>query len=1137
MAFNEYKRLQFPELAQEVLSFWNTEEVFQKTISTRDNHPPFIFYEGPPSANGLPGIHHVMGRTIKDIFCRYKTQKGFQVKRKAGWDTHGLPVELGVEKALGITKEDIGKTISISDYNTACKEAVMRYTDSWNQLTERIGYWVDMENPYVTYTPKYMESVWWLLKQIYDKGLLYKGYTIQPYSPKAGTGLSSHELNQPGTYRDVTDTTVTAQFKTLQESLPQALKGSEALYILAWTTTPWTLPSNTALTVGPKIEYVEITTFNQYTHQPLRVLLAKALIGKQFGKKFTEVKAKADLENYTSDQKTIPYYIGQSLKGEDLVGIRYEQLWNEGPLPYEHPENAFRVIAGEFVTTEDGTGIVHTAPTFGADDAKAAKAATPEVPPLLVQDENKNLVPLVDLQGKFRPEVGRLGGRYVKNEYYTETTTPERSVDVEIAIQLKQDNKAFKVEKYVHSYPNCWRTDKPVLYYPLDSWFIKATAVRDRMVTLNESINWKPKATGTGRFGNWLANANDWNLSRSRFWGIPLPIWRSEDGKVEKCIGSVAHLKEEVEAAIAAGVQKENPFANFVVGDMSDENYAPIDLHKDTVDALVLVAEDGKTPLYREADLIDVWFDSGAMPYAQWHYPFENKEKIDNNTDFPADYIAEGVDQTRGWFYTLHAIATLVFDNVAYKNVISNGLVLDKQGQKMSKRLGNAIDPFEILDTYGPDAIRWYMIANANPWDNLKFDPEGVAEVQRKFFGTLYNTYSFFSLYANIDNFSHAEPPVPLNERTELDQWILSELHHLIEEVDAAFTNFEPTKAARLMSDFVQERLSNWYVRLCRRRFWKGSYGPDKIAAYQTLYECLLIMAKLMAPIAPFYADRLYQDLTQATQTEHFSSVHLSDFPKGDNSVINPALQEKINSARIITSLALSLRKKERIKVRQPLQKIMIPYTNATEKEALEEIQDILKSEINVKEVQLLGDASAILVKEIKPNFKVLGPRFGAAMKVVVQHINNLGEADIKKLENDGVLPCIIDEKEITLSSDDVIISSKDIEGWQVANSNGKTVALDITLSDQLIAEGNARELVNRIQNLRKEHNFKVTDTITVNMTVTAPIQAALVQFKEYIMSETLAERIGTLEDTSGAQEIEINDQKLFITINKMNNE
>ena len=1137
MAFNEYKRLQLPELAQEVLSFWNTEEVFQKTISTRDNHPPFIFYEGPPSANGLPGIHHVMGRTIKDIFCRYKTQKGFQVKRKAGWDTHGLPVELGVEKALGITKEDIGKTISISDYNTACKEAVMRYTDSWNQLTERIGYWVDMENPYVTYTPKYMESVWWLLKQIYDKGLLYKGYTIQPYSPKAGTGLSSHELNQPGTYRDVTDTTVTAQFKTLPESLPQALKGSEALYILAWTTTPWTLPSNTALTVGPKIEYVEITTFNQYTHQPLRVLLAKALIGKQFGKKFTEVKAKADLENYTSDQKTIPYYIGQSLKGEDLVGIRYEQLWNEGPLPHEHPENAFRVIAGDFVTTEDGTGIVHTAPTFGADDAKAAKAATPEVPPLLVQDENKNLVPLVDLQGKFRPEVGRLGGRYVKNEYYTETTAPERSVDVEIAIQLKQDNKAFKVEKYVHSYPNCWRTDKPVLYYPLDSWFIKATAVRDRMVTLNESINWKPKATGTGRFGNWLANANDWNLSRSRFWGIPLPIWRSEDGKVEKCIGSIAHLKEEVEAAIAAGVQKENPFTNFVVGDMSDENYAPIDLHKDTVDALVLVAEDGKTPLYREADLIDVWFDSGAMPYAQWHYPFENKEKIDNNTDFPADYIAEGVDQTRGWFYTLHAIATLVFDNVAYKNVISNGLVLDKQGQKMSKRLGNAIDPFEILDTYGPDATRWYMIANANPWDNLKFDPEGVAEVQRKFFGTLYNTYSFFSLYANIDNFSHVEPPVPLNERTELDQWILSELHHLIEEVDAAFTNFEPTKAARLMSDFVQERLSNWYVRLCRRRFWKGSYGPDKIAAYQTLYECLLTMAKLMAPIAPFYADRLYLDLTQATQTEHFASVHLSDFPKGDNSVINPALQEKINSARIITSLALSLRKKERIKVRQPLQKIMIPYTNATEKGALEEIQDILKSEINVKEVQLLGDASAILVKEIKPNFKALGPRFGAAMKAVVQHINNLGEADIKKLENDGVLPCIIDEKEITLCSDDVIISSKDIEGWQVANSNGKTVALDITLSDQLIAEGNARELVNRIQNLRKEHNFKVTDTITVNMTATAPIQAALVQFKEYIMSETLAERIGTLEDTSGAQEIEINDQKLFITINKINNE
>src|SRR5574343_1475741 len=836
--FTEYKGLDLPTVASEVLDFWKKNNVFEQSVTSREGATPYVFFEGPPSANGLPGIHHVMARAIKDIFCRYKTQKGYQVKRKAGWDTHGLPVELGTEKELGITKEDIGKTISVTEYNEACKRTVMRYTDVWNDLTEKMGYWVDMEDPYVTYKSKYMETVWWLLKQIYNKDLLYKGYTIQPYSPKAGTGLSSHEVNQPGSYRDVTDTTIVAQFKAKEETLPSFLQGFGTIHFLAWTTTPWTLPSNTALTVGLNIDYVLVKTFYQYTFESVNVILAKNLVGKQFGGKYFVAESEADFANYKSEDKKIPYQILAEAKGADLVGIRYEQLLPLA-LPYQNPENAFRVISGDFVTTEDGTGIVHTAPTFGADDAKVAKEATPEVPPMLILDENGNPVPLVDLQGKFVAQMGEFAGKYVKNEYYNDGEAPEKSVDVEIAIRLKEENKAFKVEKYVHSYPHCWRTDKPILYYPLDSWFIKVTEIKERMFDLNETINWKPKATGEGRFGNWLKNANDWNLSRSRYWGIPLPIWRSEDGTEEMLVGSVEELYNEIEKAIAAGFMTENPYNRFQIGNMDESNYDLVDLHKNIIDNIVLVSPTGK-PMKRETDLIDVWFDSGAMPYAQWHYPFENKALIDENKAFPADFIAEGVDQTRGWFYTLHAIGTLVFDKIAYKNVVSNGLVLDKNGQKMSKRLGNAVDPFTTLAEYGPDATRWYMISNANPWDNLKFDIEGVAEVSRKFFGTLYNTYSFFSLYANIDGFKYDEAEVPLNERPEIDRWILSELHTLIQTVDEAYADYEPTKAARAISDFVQENLSNWYVRLCRRRFWKGEYGTDKIAAYQTLYTCLV---------------------------------------------------------------------------------------------------------------------------------------------------------------------------------------------------------------------------------------------------------------------------------------------------------
>jgi isoleucyl-tRNA synthetase len=1051
--------------------------------------------------------------------------KGYQVKRKAGWDTHGLPVELGVEKELGITKEDIGVKISIEEYNAACKKAVMRYTDVWNDMTQKMGYWVDMEDPYITYKAKYMESVWWLLKQIYDKGLLYKGYTIQPYSPKAGTGLSSHELNQPGTYQDITDTTVTAQFKVKKESAPFILKEVDGdIFLLAWTTTPWTLPSNTALTVGSKIDYVLVRTYNQYTFEPMNVILAKTLVGEQFKGKFEEVSSEEELSQYKKDDKKIPFRVMLEIKGKELVGIRYEQLLPYA-LPYENPQDAFRVIAGDFVTTEDGTGIVHTAPTFGADDAMVAKLAKPEVPPMLVLDEYQNAVPLVDLQGKFRPEMKELAGKYVKNEYYEEGEAPERSVDVEIAIRLKEENKAFKVEKYLHSYPNCWRTDKPILYYPMDSWFIKVTDIKDRMFQLNQTINWKPKATGDGRFGNWLANANDWNLSRSRFWGIPLPIWRTEDGTEEVIIGSVAQLKTEMSRAVEAGVMKEDVFASFEVGNMDEANYEKIDLHKNIVDAIVLVSPSGK-PMKRESDLIDVWFDSGSMPYAQWHYPFENKDLIDKGETFPADFIAEGVDQTRGWFYTLHAIATMVFDSVAYKNVVSNGLVLDKDGKKMSKRLGNAADPFETIKEYGPDATRWYLISNANPWDNLKFDIDGIQEVKRKFFGTLYNTYSFFALYANIDEFAYEEAETPLKERPEIDQWILSELHSLIKTVDEAYADYEPTRAARAISDYVQENLSNWYVRLCRRRFWKGDYQQDKISAYQTLHTCLLTVARLSAPIAPFFMERLYVDLTRNTKVRAMESVHLSDFPAYDKSIVNKALESKMEKAQTISSLVLSIRQKEKIKVRQPLQRVMIPVLDDAQRREIEAVAELIKTEVNVKEIELLDDASGILVKKIKPNFKVLGPRFGQDMKKIAQAVGMFSQEDIQKIEREGEISLEIENKSIILQLEEVEISSEDIEGWLVASAGGLTVALDVTINEDLKQEGIARELVNRIQNLRKESGFEVTDKIDIKVLKDGFIEKAIESNMNYIKTETLT------ADLALEEQLEIGTKIVFDEVN-----
>ncbi len=1131
--FREYKGLNLTKVADETLAFWEAENIFEKSITSRNENKPYVFFEGPPSANGLPGIHHVMARAIKDIFCRYKTLQGFQVKRKAGWDTHGLPIELGVEKELGITKEDIGKKITIEEYNQACRTAVMRYTDVWNDLTKRVGYWVDMEDPYVTYKPKYMETVWWLLAQMYKKGLIYKGYTIQPYSPKAGTGLSSHELNQPGTYQDVTDTTAVAQFKAEKNTLPEFLQKVDGdIHFLAWTTTPWTLPSNTALTVGKKIDYVLVKSFNQYTFEPINVILAKNLVGKQFSKKFFTVETAEQLSAYNENDKKIPFIVVQEFKGANLLEAKYEQLLPYA-LPYQNPENAFRVIAGDFVTTEDGTGIVHTAPTFGADDAMVAKQATPEVPPMLVLDENGNPVPLVDLQGRFTKHMGEYAGKYVKNEYYNEGEAPKRSLDVEIAIQLKEENKAFHVEKYRHSYPHCWRTDKPVLYYPLDSWFIKVTEKRDEMFALNNTINWKPKSTGEGRFGNWLKNANDWNLSRSRYWGIPLPIWRTEDGTEELIIGSVEELKAEMKKSVNAGLMEADIFADFEVGNMSEENYDKIDLHKNVVDTVTLVSPSGK-PMKRESDLIDVWFDSGSMPYAQWHYPFENKELIDEKKFFPADFIAEGVDQTRGWFYTLHAIATMVFDSVAYKNVVSNGLVLDKEGKKMSKRLGNAVDPFETMDKYGADATRWYMISNANPWDNLKFDIEGVDEVRRKFFGTLYNTYSFFSLYANLDGFTYAEDDIAIENRPEIDCWILSELNTLTKNVEKFYEEYEPTKAARAIQDFVGENLSNWFVRLSRRRFWKGEYGQDKISAYQTLYTCMLTVAKLGSPIAPFFMDNLYKDLISVSGKENFESVHLGTFPSYDESLVDSKLEHKMQQAQKISSMVLSLRKKEMIKVRQPLQRIMIPVLDENDREEILAVENLIKSEVNVKEIELIDDASGILVKTIKPNFKVLGPKFGKDMRFVTQAIQKMSQEDIAIVEKQGEISLKINEKIVNLTQTEVEITSQDIEGWLVANQGGLTVALDVTISDSLRKEGNARELINRVQNLRKESGLDVTDKIKLLIEKNDILEQSIAANEQYVKTETLTIELVFEEVLEKGIEIAFDDVNTKILIQKI---
>jgi len=1100
-----YKGLNLPNVAADVLKTWEESEIFQKSIDTREGKEPFIFFEGPPSANGLPGIHHAMARSIKDIFCRYKTLKGFQVKRKAGWDTHGLPVELGVEKELGITKEDIGTKISVDEYNTACKTAVMRYTDVWNDLTRKMGYWVDMENPYITYESKYMESVWWLLGQLYEKNLMYKGYTIQPYSPKAGTGLSSHELNQPGCYKDVTDTTVVAQFKIVEGQSTPFTEGEET-HFLAWTTTPWTLPSNTALAVGPKIEYVLVKTFNQYTFEPVNLILAKNLVGYQFGKGFEQVETVDLLSGYNAGDKTIPFFIAGEYIGKDLEGIKYEQLLPYA-LPHEDVEKAFHVILGDFVTTEDGTGIVHIAPTFGQDDAMVAKAAG--VPAMLVLDDKGNTVPLVDLQGRFRPEMNELAGIYVKNEFFDDGEAPDKSADVLIAIKLKEENKAFKVEKYVHSYPHCWRTDKPVLYYPLDSWFIRVTDVKDRMIALNNTINWKPESTGSGRFGKWLENVNDWNLSRSRYWGIPIPIWSTKEGDERICISSAEQLKAECDKAVAAGVMDNNPISGFTPGDMSKENYEKIDLHKNYMDEITLVSPSGQ-PMKREADLIDVWFDSGSMPYAQWHYPFENKEMVDDRKSYPGDFIAEGVDQTRGWFYTLHAISTMVFDSVAYKNVVSNGLVLDKNGQKMSKRLGNAVDPFTTLSEYGPDATRWYMITNAQPWDNLKFDLEGIKEVQRKFFGTLYNTYSFFALYANIDDFDYSETDVPLNERPEIDRWVISKLNSLIKNVDEAYNTYEPTKAGRLIQEFVGDHLSNWYVRLCRRRYWKQASDDaraqqDKLSAYQTLYTCLETVSLLSSPIAPFFMDQLFKDLNCVSAKHNEESIHLADFPKANESAINIELEAQMDIAQRTSSLVLGLRKKEKIRVRQPLQKIMVPVLDKKFATNISHVKDLILSEVNVKELELLEEGNEVLVKSIKPNFKTIGPKYGKHMKAIAGMVAQFTADEISSIESNKGWIGEISGEEVQLDITDFEIAAKDIPGWLVSTEGSLTVALDVTISEELKAEGIARELVNRVQNLRKESGLEITDRIVLKVDTNDLVKSAIITNKNYVCDEVLA--------------------------------
>ncbi len=1088
--FKEYKGLNLAQIHKEILENWRKTDVFNQSIESRKGNPTFTFYEGPPSANGMPGIHHVIARAIKDIFCRYKTLKGFQVNRKAGWDTHGLPVELGVEKELNITKEDIGSKISVEDYNKACRTNVMKYKGKWEEITEEMGYWVDMEKPYVTYDNKYIESVWWLLSQLHEKGLLYKGHTIQPYSPKAGTGLSTHELNQPGCYRDVKDVSAVAQFKLLKNNESAFLfeQTNNEIYFLAWTTTPWTLPSNTALAVGEKIDYIFIETLNQYTGKHISVVLAKDLVLKYFSAE----NENASFDDYEIGGKQLPYKIVSELKGKQLKGISYEQLF-----PYAQPEDgdAFKVLLGDFVTTEDGTGIVHLAPSFGADDNRLCK------------QNGIGSLTLVNKQGKFVDEVSDFAGMYVKDEYYAEDEKkPKLSVDVQIVIKLKENNLCFKSEKYEHSYPHCWRTDKPILYYPLDSWFVKTTDYKKRMITLNNSINWKPKSTGEGRFGKWLENLVDWNLSRSRFWGIPIPIWRTNNGEEEICIGSVGQLKIEIEKSVAAGIMKSNPLADFEATDFSEKNYNIFDLHKPFVDDVILVSSSG-LPMQREADLIDVWFDSGAMPYAQLHYPFENEAIFEQN--YPADFIAEGVDQTRGWFFTLHAIASMLFDSVAYKNVISNGLVLDKNGNKMSKRLGNAIDPFEILNKYGADSTRWYMIANAQPWDNLKFNARGIEEVQRKFFGTLYNTYSFFALYANIDGFKYAEQKIPISKRTELDRWILSELNSLIKNVDENYEQYEPTRVARLIQEFTADKLSNWHVRLSRRRFWKGEYNSDKIAAYQTLYECLECISILAAPIAPFFMDKLFQDLNNVCSKHNAASVHLADFPITDNSVIDIDLERRMSLAQNITSLVLSLRKKEKLRVRQPLRKIMIPILDEKMKVDIEGVSSIILSEINVKKIEYLAEGSSILTKQIKPNFKTLGPKFGKDMKLIAGKIASFTSEDIATIEANGNY-AISDE--ISISIADVEIRSSDIPGFSVATDDGLTVALDISLTESLKEEGLAREFVNRVQNLRKDSGFEVTDTIIIEVEKNQALTNAINNNLDYICSETLAKSLSFCE-------------------------
>ena len=1110
--FPERGSLNLPKIADDILASWEQDGTFQKSIETRPADRPYVFFEGPPSANGKPGIHHVMARAIKDIFCRFHTLKGYRVERKAGWDTHGLPVELGVEKELGITKEDIGVKLTIEEYNEACKKAVMRYTDIWNDLTRKMGYWVDMDAPYVTYENKYIESVWWLLKQLDNKDLLYKGYTIQPYSPAAGTGLSSHELNQPGAYRDVKDTTVVAQFKALPECGARVLEhagpekaeayGHLPVYFLAWTTTPWTLPSNTALTVGPDITYVLVATKNRYTDEPGLVVLAEDLMGKHFGGK-----------------KAPEHEVIARISGAELCGARYEQLldWAE---PMEGVSEAFRIIPGDFVTTEDGTGIVHTAPTFGADDARVASAAG--VPPMLIDDGTGQGVPLVDLQGRIRDDVGPLAGRYVKEEYYDEGEAPERSVDVEIAIDLKGKGLAFLVEKYEHNYPHCWRTDKPVLYYPLDSWFIRATAAKESMQELNKTIRWKPASTGSGRFGKWLENLNDWNLSRSRFWGIPIPIWSTEDGTERRCIGSVEELKAACAEAVEAGLMDANPLETFVPGDMSKANYEQFDLHKHVVDRITLKASDGR-PMRREADLIDVWFDSGSMPYAQWHYPFENKEKIDAGQSYPADFIAEGVDQTRGWFYTLHAIATMVFDSVAYKNVVSNGLVLDKNGQKMSKRLGNAVDPFETLGQYGPDATRWYMISNAQPWDNLKFDADGITEVQRKFFGTLHNTYNFLALYANIDGYTGRGDEVPVSDRPEVDRWVLSRLNSLIQEVTEAYEALEPTKVARAIQSFAIDDLSNWHVRQSRRRFWKGEMSDDKRSAYQTLHTCLKSLSVMISPIAPFYADRLYRDLTGADE-----SVHLSSFPEADAACIDTELEARMALAQQISSQVLSLRKRERLRVRQPLRRVLVPVLNEQMASRIETMANLIKGEVNVKAIEVVRDSEnteVSIVKRVKPDFKALGPKFGKRMKAVAAAVNALDAEGIAELEREGRVAVNPDDGqgEALVEVSEVAILTDDIPGWLVSSVGGVTVALDISLDDALKGEGLARELVNRVQNLRKDAGLEVTDRIALTVDAAPEVEAVMKDNLDYIADETLANEV-RWEAISGAERIELSE-------------